>query len=200
MRITGGQLKGRLLISAEGSTIRPASDKVKQALFNIIGHDLTGYIVLDLFAGTGAYGFEALSRGAKHVVFIDNSSEALLIIKKNIAQLGVFEQCLVRQQNIIAADSFKASDGHGYFDVVFIDPPYKSGFIFPILKKAGSSDFLSPRGVIIAETNKEENLPEKEGNLILWQVRKYGSTCLWFYIKEESADDESKSCDLSRII
>ena len=200
MRITGGQLKGRLLISAEDSTIRPASDKVKQALFNIIGHDLTGYIVLDLFAGTGAYGFEALSRGAKHVVFIDNSSAALLIIKKNISQLGVFEQCLVRQQNIIASDFFKASDGYGYFDVVFIDPPYKSGLIAPILKKAGSSDFLSPRGVLIAETNKEENLPEKEGNLILWQVRKYGSTCLWFYIKEESADDEPKSCDISRII
>lgn len=200
MRITGGQLKGRPLISAKGSAIRPASDKVRQALFNIIGHDLTGSVVLDLFAGTGAYGFEAISRGAKHAVFIDNSSEALLIIKKNISQLGVFEQCRIKQQDLVAADSLKTVEKDGSFDIVFIDPPYRLGFILPVLKKVSCSDFLSSGGVVVAETSKEEYLPEKAGNLDLWQIRKYGSTCLWFYLKKESTDDESENCDISRVI
>ena len=200
MRITGGQLKGRLLASAKGAAIRPASDKVRQAIFNIIGHDLTGSIVLDLFAGTGAYGFEAISRGAKKVVFIDKSSESLLVLKKNISQLGLFEQCQVKQQDLVAGDSLKITEKDGYFDIIFIDPPYRLGFVVPVLNKIGCSDFLSLGGVVIAETIKGECLPEKVGNLKLWQVRKYGSTCLWLYLKKESADDESENCDLSRVI
>ena len=200
MRITGGQLKGRPLISAKGSAIRPASDKVRQALFNIIGHDLTGSVVLDLFAGTGAYGFEAVSRGAKHAIFIDNSSEALLIIKKNISRLGVSEQCQIKQQDIVAGDFFKTAEKDGSFDIVFIDPPYRQGFIVPVLNKVCYSDFLSLDGVVVAETSKEECLPERAGSLTLWQVRRYGSTCLWFYLKKESTAYESESCDLSRVI
>jgi 16S rRNA (guanine966-N2)-methyltransferase len=199
MRITGGNLKGRPLISAKGSAIRPASDKVRQALFNIIGHDLAGSAVLDLFAGTGAYGLEAISRGAGRAIFIDNSSEALLIIKKNISQLGVSEQCQIKQQDLVAGDSFKTVEKDGSFDIVFIDPPYRLGFMDPVLKKVGYSGFLSSDGVVVAETSKEEYLPEKAGNLELWQVRKYGSTCLWFYLKQESAYDESENCDLPRI-
>ena len=186
MRITGGQLKGRPLISAKGSAIRPASDKVRQALFNIIGPDLTGSAVLDLFAGTGAYGFEAISRGAKNAIFVDKSSEALLILKKNISQLGVAEQCQVKQQDLVAGESLKITETDGYFDIVFIDPPYKLGFVVPVLKKVGYSDLLSLGGVVVAETSKEECLPEKSGNLELWQLRRYGSTCLWFYLKKES--------------
>ena len=200
MRITGGRLKGRPLIAAKGYDIRPASDKVRQALFNIIGPDLTGSVVLDLFAGTGAYGFEAISRGAKNAIFIDNSSESLLILKKNISLLGVSEQCQVKQQDLVVGDSLKITKKDGYFDIVFIDPPYRLGFIVPVLKKVGCSDFLSLSGVVVAETSKEECLPEKAGNLQLWQVRKYGSTCLWFYLKKESAYDESESCDLPRVI
>lgn len=174
-------MKGRVLVSPKGLDIRPSSDRVREAIFSIIGQDLSGVKVLDLFAGTGSQGLEALSRGALRAVFIDNSQGSINLIKKNIA--------LCRYQDsgaVLKTDLDKGiPGGHSLlkdlFDLVFIDPPYRKNFLPFLLKELSIKNVLSSGSRVVAESSKKEILPDFCGNLVMFDSRLYGDTKITIY-------------------
>jgi 16S rRNA (guanine(966)-N(2))-methyltransferase RsmD len=153
---------------------------VKQALFNILGGRVDGASFLDLFAGAGGIGIEALSRGARRAVFVDSSRESLAAIKRNIEQTGFSERTQVVPSNV---EIFlrKASES---FNIVFLDPPYAEA-MQPLLELIAGSGVVKPDGVVVAEHFKKQPSPEKAGALALYREAKYGDTVLAFYELQE---------------
>jgi 16S rRNA (guanine966-N2)-methyltransferase len=176
MRVTGGIGKGRKLKVPAGLRVRPTSDKVKQALFNILGKKVEGALFLDLFAGIGGIGIEALSRGAKRVVFVDESRDSLRIVKHNIEQIDFGNRAEVVAQK---AESFLRKTSE-QFDIVFLDPPYSLA-LEPLLNGLAESGILKPDSVVIAEHFKKQPVPEQAGKLLLYREAQYGDTVLAFY-------------------
>ncbi|MBW1766785.1 MAG: 16S rRNA (guanine(966)-N(2))-methyltransferase RsmD [Deltaproteobacteria bacterium] len=181
MRITGGQAKGRLLASLKGLYIRPSSGRVKEAVFNLIGQDITGAKVLDLFAGTGSLGIEALSRGALWALFIDNSQQSIKLIRKNLMLCGYEPLGFVLKRDLIRGLPWRHSLMKKKFDLVFIDPPYGKKFILPILKELSDREILLSPSVVVAETSRTDNLPSVLGKLELVKTRAYGETRINIY-------------------
>jgi 16S rRNA (guanine966-N2)-methyltransferase len=176
MRVTGGIGKGRKLKVPAGSRVRPTSDKVKQALFNILGERVADASFLDLFAGAGGIGIEALSRGAGRVVFVDASRASLNVVNHNIEQTG-FEE---RSQAVLAkAESFLKKPS-GSYDIVFLDPPYADEML-PLLELIAGAGILKPGSIVIAEHFKKQPSPARAGDLTLYREAKYGDTVLAFY-------------------
>jgi len=183
MRITGGDKKGCILISPKNNKIRPSSDHIREVIFNIIGHNLSNKKVLDLFAGTGALGLEALSRGAEYVCFVDKSIESLNIIKRNLEITGYKNRAsLIRKDLSKSFLKFKKR-----FDIVFIDPPYDSGLLAKIFNTLPVKDILEEKAVIVARSSKREVIPVYINYMRLKDLRHYGDTRLWIYnyCKEE---------------
>ena len=176
MRITGGTGKGRRLRVPAGDRVRPTSDKVKQALFNMLGEKVAGAAFLDLYAGTGGIGIEALSRGAGRVVFIDDSRSSLQVIRHNVEQSGFGDRA---QVTAARAESFVRKTEER-FDIVFLDPPYTL-VIAEVLAFVEEADLLQPGAVVIAEHFKKQESPRKAGNLSLYREARYGDTVLAFY-------------------
>ncbi len=159
-----------------GSRVRPTSDKVKQALFNILGDRVTDAVFLDLYAGAGGIGIEALSRGASRVVFVDSSRSSLAVIKQNIARTGLGE----RAQVVPAEAKAFLRKTSGPFDIIFLDPPYAEE-LQPLLDLIAGSGIMKPDGVVIAEPFKKQPSPERAGSLTLYREARYGDTVLAFY-------------------
>ncbi len=178
MRITTGSAKGRNLKSVPGLDTRPTADRVKQALFNTVQFEIEGRNVLDLFAGTGQLGLEALSRGAGHAVFVDNSPAALRVIRDNVKATGFSERA-----EVVLSDykAFLQSAPKRSFHVVFLDPPYRSGFLNRVMSFIQTFDIVKENGIIICESASSEALPEKLGEFTLYRAAKYGGTALSFY-------------------
>ena len=176
MRITGGIGRGRTLKVPAGKKVRPTSDKVKQALFNILGDRIAGARFLDLFAGAGAIGIEALSRGAAQVVFVDASRESLAVIRRNIDTLE-----LGGRTQVVAArtESFLRRPS-GPFDIVFLDPPYRME-LAPLLRQIAGAGIVKPEGIVIAEHFKKQASPARADGLELTREAVYGDTVLAFY-------------------
>ena len=176
MRVITGTARGRKLLELPGDKIRPTTDMVKEALFNIIQFDIEGRSILDLFAGTGQLGIEALSRGAKSAVFIDNSPAAVKIITKNL------DHCKLEGQAIIddALNYIKRSKTH---DIIFVDPPYESGLYDKILQKIYEFDILSIGGIIVCESPWDLSMPDIEKPYIKGREYKYGKVKLSIYTK-----------------
>ncbi len=177
MRVISGTAGGRRLETPRGMAVRPTTEKVKEALFSSIQFELEGKKVLDLFAGSGQLGIEALSRGAESAVFVDNSSDSLEIVKNNLKKCG------------FSADVLKC-DGTAYiysvqekFDFIFLDPPYGTGLLLKALE--GAAEKISPGGVITAEHPLEEELPDTIGNCFVSRRKKYGKLQLTFYRRRE---------------
>ncbi len=181
MRITGGQLRGRLLASLKGSNIRPTTDQVKESIFSILGQDLSGLRGLDLFAGAGSLGLEALSRGASHVIFIDNSLKAVRLIKKHLYLFGLQDSGTVLRRDLKKG----IPRGHPLFkqnfDLVFLDPPYGRDLIPVLLKHLSAGNVLSYGARIIAESSKTDQLPISFGDLNRVDKRLYGDTRINIY-------------------
>ncbi len=160
--------------------IRPTQDKVRKALFDILG-DIEGSSFLELFAGSGAVGIEALSRGAKQVVFVENSSDCLKALKNNFTYL------LPATYYLLPADAAKAIDKLGEerakFDIIFLDPPYYREMSKKILQMLGAYDILAPNGFVVVQHFKKESLPKESGKLIIIKESRYGDTLLSFYRK-----------------
>lgn len=177
MRVITGTARGRKLITLEGDDVRPTTDRVKEAMFSIIQFELEGRRVLDMFAGSGQLGIEALSRGAGSALFVDADSRAVEIIKKNLASCGLKEKAVV-----VNSDSFAAIVSGG-FDIALLDPPYGKG----ILQRAVTAvaDKMNPGGVIICESPYGEELPEKSGTFSKYRTYKYGKTELTVYRESE---------------
>lgn len=179
MRVITGTARGRKLISPEGTDVRPTSDMVKEAMFSILQNDIPGGKVLDLFAGSGQLGIEALSRGAAYSVFIDSSRTSLDIIRKNLLTTDLEQNSRVAMMD---AKVFLLSN-KDLFDVVFIDPPYNQGIaaeLLPLLEA-----HMTPMGVIICETDNKEVLPESVGEFTRKKEYRYGRIKLTTYRKEE---------------
>ncbi|MBI2083251.1 MAG: 16S rRNA (guanine(966)-N(2))-methyltransferase RsmD [Deltaproteobacteria bacterium] len=177
MRVISGSAKGHRLKSPKGSAIRPALDKIKGAIFNILG-DLEGMKVLDLFAGTGSIGIEALSRGAKLATFIDNSRPALQLVHHNL------EKCRLADRGHIVKLKLPLELGHlprtySPFDIVFVDPPYDQKLINPTLRRLVREKILAPSGIVVIEHSPREKIAEDVGLTII-DERKYGQTIISF--------------------
>jgi 16S rRNA (guanine966-N2)-methyltransferase len=177
MRVTGGTGKGRRLKAPVGSRVRPTSDKVKQALFNILGERVNDAAFLDLFAGAGGIGIEALSRGAGRAVFVDASRASIELVRQNIEQTGFGEQS---QAILSKVESFLRKPSGGPYDIVFLDPPYADE-MQPLLELIAGAGILGPDPVVVAEHFKKQPSPESAGMLTLFREAKYGDTVLAFY-------------------
>ena len=182
MRITGGSAKGRLIISPKGLNVRPTSDKVREAIFDITGQDLTGIMILDLFAGVGSFGLEALSRGATGAVLIDNSDYSINLIKKNLDLCGYTDICSVLKKNLKNGISGVSRLARHNFGMVFLDPPYRKGLIPFLLKSLSTEINLSNKAQVIIESSRKEHFSSSEGGLEMVDTRIYGDTKLSFYI------------------
>jgi 16S rRNA (guanine966-N2)-methyltransferase len=185
MRITGGKAKGRTLSPLKGLSIRPTSDKVREAVFNIIGQDLRGLKVLDLFAGTGSYGLEALSRGALWSLFIDNSNLSIKIIRKNLALCRFDEYGFALKRDLRRGLPTGHPMFNKSFDLVFIDPPYSRGLISPVLRRFSEVEILGSPSIIVVESLIEDDLPVSVGMLKLSDTRVYGKTKIDIYTNGE---------------
>lgn len=187
MRITGGHAKGRRLTPLKGLRIRPSSDKVREAIFNLVGQDITGLNVLDLFSGTGSLGIEALSRGASWALFIDNSLQAMTLIKKNLSLCHYDRVGTVLKKDLRRGLPLRHGLMEKKFGLVFIDPPYGKGLIPPILSELSEKNTLAPSSIVIAETSKSDTLPDSFGKLHFMNAKTYGETRLnIYYYGEES--------------
>lgn len=177
MRIIAGEFKGRRLESPADYSVRPTTDKVKEALFSILSQKIWGSRVLDLFSGSGNIGIEALSRGAAECVFCDNSRESLRLIKSNIAH------CKAQEGARVIPGDFRKTlmNLEGKFDIIFLDPPYDKGLLEPAFELIREQNLLADDGVIIAEHRREEDLPEEFCGFEKQKERRYGIIKLSIY-------------------
>ncbi len=176
MRITGGRLAGRRL-EVPRAEVRPTADRVRESLFGRLG-DLAGKRVLDLFAGSGALGFEALSRGATSVVFADRSPLVLATLRKNAERLGVQDAIELRRGDARAV--LRRLGGGPPFDLVFLDPPYASGHLAATLGALVEAALLAPEALVVAESDRRHPPGPVEG-LAAIDERRYGDTLItWF--------------------
>jgi 16S rRNA (guanine966-N2)-methyltransferase len=176
MRITGGRVKGRRLATLKGLNIRPSSDRVREAIFSLIGQDLTDLAVLDLFAGTGSLGIEALSRGASYVLFLDNAPQALSLIGKNLKLCGYESLGSVLKRDLTRGLPRRSSLMKRGFDLVFIDPPYGKELVRPLLVELDQGHILSGPSLVVTESSKADRLPITLGKLRQVKARTYGTT------------------------
>ncbi len=186
MKITGGQIRGRVLTAPRDLEIRPTSNKVREAIFNIIGQDLSGTKVLDMFSGTGLLGLEALSRGAALAVFVDHAKQSLALIQKNLALCG-FEH-LGRLCNWDLSKGLPRNRPFldTVYDLAFFDPPYGSLLGAGLIEKLSVSTRLAPGALIIWETGKASK-PKQFSALDFIETRTYGDTKLDIYKKKDTS-------------
>jgi 16S rRNA (guanine966-N2)-methyltransferase len=183
MRVIAGTAKGRKLQSPAGSRIRPTSDRVKEALFSIITgmiESFSGISVLDIFAGSGNLGIEALSRGAEHAVFIDNHRDSVALVKKNLHLTGFSEKSRVLLKDAVAALK-TLENSEGPFRLVFIDPPYYKDLPEKVLQYISTSTLLDEKPVIVAELSSKDTIAKNFGALYEFDRRTYGDTALVFF-------------------
>lgn len=178
MRVITGTAKGKKLETLEGNDVRPTTDKVKEAIFSAIQFELYDSLVLDLFAGSGQLGIEAISRGARSAVFVDNSRKSIDIINRNVKNTGFSESALIF--NLNSFDFIKMTDKK--FDFIFLDPPYNKGILLDLLPILHEK--LEENGKIICEYEKNLDLPEKIGDLRLKKTYKYGKIKVSMFCKD----------------
>ncbi len=168
MRVITGTKRGIRLETLEGEAVRPTLEKTKEAVFSAIHFDIEGRRVLDLFAGSGQLGIEALSRGAERAVFIDSSAEALEVVKRNVKKTGLEKQSVICRAD--AVSFIKATKET--FDIAFLDPPYKS----TVLQEALASVFfkMSDYGIIVCEHSSDEQMPKWQNGFSISKQYKYG--------------------------
>lgn len=162
MRVIAGQARGYALIAPEGLSTRPTADRVKETIFNVIQFELAGASVLDLFAGSGAMGIEALSRGAADAVFVDFSKESINAVNKNLEKTKLAGSASVLQTDFLRAIDGFSKNGRR-FSIVFLDPPYYKGLTEKALRAISEAGLLADDGFIVAEMGSDERLPEIEG-------------------------------------
>lgn len=184
MRVISGSARGKRLASLEGLETRPTLDRVKEALFNVLQFRLIDKNILDLFSGSGALAIEALSRGSKSAVLCDSSKRAINIINKNLEDTRLKENAEVINKDYIEAlkslkNKFKK------FDIIFLDPPYKSDFIVKSINYIKEYNLLEDDGIIIAETDDKDKMEQIKNieNMEVYDIRKYGIVYIIFIRK-----------------
>lgn len=179
MRVITGTARGRKLLSPDGDNVRPTTDTVKEAVFSIIQFNVENSVFLDAFAGSGQMGIEALSRGAKKVYFVDNSRKSLRVTRDNIRLCGLEENA-----QVISGDTLTfLSQTKEKFDIVFLDPPYKTGLLQKALEKAAA--IMKPDGMIIGEYPVDDAVPEETGGFAIKKTYKYGMINVSIYTRKD---------------
>lgn len=197
MRIIGGEFRSRLIAMPKGADIRPTQDKVRQAVFNLLA-DVNGKRVLELFAGSGAFGIEAISRGASYAAFVDNDFRCTETIRKNLESLRIASD----YYDIVRANALsvfpRIEKERAKFDVVFIDPPYHLGMAKKCLISVDSCDILSPDSRVLVEHFKKDSLAADLKSIIPEKERRYGDTVITIFRKVacEERKDSSISGDV----
>jgi len=182
MRIIGGTARGRKLVTFRGDHIRPTSDRMREALFSILiskRGSLSGLTVLDLFAGSGALGIEALSRGAAGACFVDQLPDSLATIRRNLETCGLTEKAELFQANVLIA--LPAPLQQTAFDLVLLDPPYGGDHVAKALEVIGRQIALAEHGLIVAEAGVRDNVPSATDSFAEVDRRRYGSSALHFF-------------------
>jgi 16S rRNA (guanine(966)-N(2))-methyltransferase RsmD len=184
MRIIGGTAKGRRLASFRGMSIRPTSDRVREAIFNILQRSKDAGFpfkkVLDLFAGTGAVGIEALSRGAETVTFVDNNPKAVKIIRKNMETCGFSNMASIINMDVQPSLTLLNKKGER-FDLIFIDPPYHASLTGTALNCIEETGLLNKAGIVVVESSKRMIWDGELKGMELFNRRRYGDTVVSFY-------------------
>ena len=186
MRIISGSARGRNLFSPRSLDIRPTSDRAREALFSILGKRVNGALIFDFYAGTGALGVEALSRGAQGAIFIDNSRTALEITHKNLGLLPESDQEGIIK--LIKHDISKSlpltqlrSLGSPQADIIFADPPYSKGLAERFVDQLSQTTLLHPNGIVVVEDRSCEIISPSTNKLVLIEKRVYGEASFWFF-------------------
>lgn len=179
MRIVGGELRGRRLFGPRASGVRPTSDRVRESIFDLLGPGPLAGSVLDLFAGTGALGIEALSRGCERAVFVENAGPAIAVIRRNLEACHLAARARIARVDV--SRFLAGTDPEKPFALILLDPPYRQGLAQEALSAITSGDWLAPEGVVVAEAEKGAALPEQAGGLCLSKHRVYGDTAVWVY-------------------
>ena len=181
MRVTGGTLRGRTLAAPADMRVRPTSDKVRQAVFNILAHNdfgcgfaLEGAAVADLFAGTGALGIEAISRGAKYCLFVEDAAESRALIRTNVEAFGLTGATKIWRRDATDLGPMGAGAG-GPFELVFLDPPYRKNLVAPALASLRDGGWLAKNAICVCECAADEDIPSTDGFAQI-DDRSYGET------------------------
>jgi 16S rRNA (guanine966-N2)-methyltransferase len=184
MRIIAGKFKGQTLPSFSGADpsirLRPTSDRTREGIFNVLSHNpyitIDGSRVLDLFAGTGALGLEALSRGARHVTFVEKHPDPATLIRASIEKLKVADQTVLYRRDVTALGANKSEP----YNIVFLDPPYHENLAIPTLQSLATGNWLAPDCLIVLEfpTQMPPELQENTGEIV--QHKKYGKSSVYF--------------------
>lgn len=184
MRVISGIAGGRRLTTISGRNIRPTSDRVREAIFNIIADRVGGSVVLDLFAGVGSLGIEALSRGARHCIFVDNDRAARKVINKNLHDLGFRDLSAV-----VGADALRAIGAErgpvaerAPYDLIFADPPYALDVFDKLLLLIENTRILAGNGLVIVEHSSRDAAPSRSSRMIRVRQERYGDTQVGFYM------------------
>ncbi len=184
MRVITGTARGRRLLTLEGDDVRPTTDRTKEAMFSSIQFEIEGAHVLDLFAGSGQLGIEALSRGAQSAVFIEKNKQALDVIKKNLQSVKLAKNAIVLNTE---AETYLTTTREK-FSFIFMDPPYAKGYLQKLLPMA--DEVVEEKGAIICEHPYGEELPEILGKTQIYRTYKYGKTAVTVYRKIETGESE----------
>lgn len=184
MRVIAGIAKGKKLIPPDGMQTRPTLDRVKENIFNIIQNRTIDAIVIDVFAGTGSLGLEAVSRGAKECYLVDKHPTTFNNLKQNVKNLGFEDKC-----KCLNLDSYTALKDCGKknktFDLIFIDPPYAKEMIPPSIEIVSNESLLNKNGLIVTKIDSSEGIYEGNNDIIIIDYRKYGNTTVCFYKHRE---------------
>ncbi len=175
MRVITGEARGRRLETLEGDDVRPTTDKVKEAIFSAIQFDIQGRTFLDLFAGCGQMGIEAISRGAQKAIFVDKSRKAVDIVRKNLNAVNFYDRAKVIHTDSVSYMSMMDEP----FDIVFLDPPYNKGILQEVLPLVAEK--IKKTGVIIAESHENDTILQNYGEFMLDRERLYGKIKVSIY-------------------
>lgn len=175
-----GTAGGLRLQGVKGSATRPTADRVKESLFSILAPFTAGARVLDLYAGSGSLGIEALSRGAEHALFIDQSPACVRVIRSNLVRTGLAERADVIRSDVLSALRRLGAEPQQY-DLIFVDPPYGKGLAALTLDHLGRANLLAPTGRVAVEHSAKEEMQEDAQNLTLVRRNHYGDTCISLY-------------------
>lgn len=182
MRIIAGKLKGRKLAAPRDNAIRPTTDKVKEAIFNMLQQYTEDAVVIDLFSGTGNLGLEAISRGAARCYFCDRSRESISLIRENIKHCGVEDQSVLMTGDY--ADNLDRIREKA--DIILLDPPYQKDLLENCIRKISQLDLLQEDGVIAAERGNREDLQEEIGQYVMFKEKRYGTIRISLFAKNEN--------------
>lgn len=186
MRVVAGELRGRRLSAAPGRETRPTSERARAGLFDWLGPRVDGARVLDLFAGTGALGIEALSRGAREAVFVERSRSALRVLRKNLAELELESRARVVERDLARGLGERVTEG-GAFDLVFADPPYDGDWLARLIACETLPRMLSEDAVVITERSQRSAPAPAGAELRLRGSKHYGETAFDWYERAEGA-------------